>query len=62
MKQAIRHDIAETHAWAFNYDLAAPPGAAEIGLNLFAQFIEFPDQYKLLLEKAEARMKQRETP
>lgn len=62
MKQAIRHDIAETYAWAFNYDLAAPPGAAEIGLSLFAQFIEFPDQYKLLLEKAEARMKQRETP
>ena len=58
MKLGIRREISAASAWAFNYDLAASPETAEIGLRLFAEFIEFPDQYKILLEKTEQRMKQ----
>ena len=58
MKLDIRREISTASAWAFNYDLAASPETAEIGLRLFAEFIEFPDQYKILLEKTERRMKQ----
>lgn len=57
LKSAVRAEIGKSSAWAFNYDLATPPQAAEIGLNLFAEFMEFPDQYPKLLDKAEARMK-----
>ena len=56
LKNAIRSEIAESSVWAFNYDLATPPEKAEIGLSLFAEFLEFPDQYPMLLEKAEQRM------
>ena len=58
LKNAIRSEIAESSVWAFNYDLATRPENAEIGLSLFAEFLEFPDQYSMLLEKAEQRMKQ----
>ena len=58
LKNAIRSEIAESSVWAFNYDLATPPEKAEIGLSLFAEFLEFPDQYPMLLEKAEQRMQQ----
>ena len=58
LKNAIRSEIAESSVWAFNYDLATRPENAEIGLSLFAEFLEFPDQYPMLLEKAEQRMKQ----
>ena len=57
LKMAIRQEIRRSAAWAFNYDLATPPAAAEVGLNLFAEFLEFPDQYRLLLDRAEDRMK-----
>lgn len=62
LKKAIRAEIAKTRFWAFNYDLATPPGRAEIGLNLFAEFMDQPDQYMELLGKAEARMKQLALP
>jgi ABC-type glycerol-3-phosphate transport system substrate-binding protein len=55
LKQAVYAEIASASAWAFNYDLAAPPDRAEIGLDLFAEFLEFPDQYRMLLNKAEGR-------
>ena len=59
LKMAIASEVSRSSAWAFNYDLATSPERAEIGLDLFAEFLEFPDQYKLLLDKVEARMKQR---
>lgn len=58
MKKFIRAEIARHHAWAFNYDLATPPDRAEIGLNLFTEFIASPDQYMTLLSKTEVRMQQ----
>jgi ABC-type glycerol-3-phosphate transport system substrate-binding protein len=56
LKKAVHAEIAGASGWAFNYDLAAPPDRAEIGLDLFAEFIEFPDQYRMLLDKAESRL------
>ncbi len=59
LKLAIRNEISQSSAWAFNYDLATPYDRAEVGLNLFSEFLEFPDQYKIILDKAEARMNHR---
>lgn len=56
MQQMIRGDIARTSAWAFNYDLATAPERAEIGLQLFADFLQNPAQYPGLLKEAQARM------
>ena len=57
LKLAVQDEILRSRAWAFNYDLATLPVRAEVGLNLFAEFLEFPDHYKILLDKAEIRMK-----
>lgn len=54
--RGIRSDIQRTHAWAFNYDLATSPARAEIGLQLFADFLASPDQYKPLLKRTEDGM------
>lgn len=56
LKMAVAAEVARASAWAFNYDLATPPERAEVGLDLFAEFIEFPDQYKYLLDAAEKRL------
>lgn len=58
LKTRISAEVARASAWAFNYDLATSPERAEIGLDLFAEFLEFSDQPQRLLEKAEASMKQ----
>ena len=50
---SIKRDIESQANWAFNYDLATPPDVAEIGLNLFVEFLTFPDYYKPLLEEAD---------
>lgn len=52
LKMEVGAEVARSSAWAFNYDLATPPERAEIGLDLFAEFLEFPDQYKYLLTAA----------
>jgi len=44
MQQRMLKDIQQTPRWAFNYDLATPPPVAAAGLNLFSDFLEFPDQ------------------
>lgn len=55
-KQVLRDEIARNHAWAFNYDLATPPERAEIGLNLFAAFVDAPEQATALLKQTAAQM------
>lgn len=62
MKKAILAEISTAKAWAFNYDLATPPEQAEIGLKLFADFLESPDQFLQLLKEAEGKMKQLALP
>jgi multiple sugar transport system substrate-binding protein/raffinose/stachyose/melibiose transport system substrate-binding protein len=51
----VREAIAESAAWAFNYDLATPPTASDIGLSLFIDFLRFPEEYAELLEAAQKR-------
>ncbi len=46
--------IAEVPNWAFNYDLATPPPAADVGLNAFSEFIGEPSNYMSILKKTEA--------
>ncbi len=48
--------IKNTPNWAFNYDLATSPENAEIGLNAFAEFVEFPDLYKTILYNVEQKI------
>ncbi|MDO8358769.1 MAG: extracellular solute-binding protein, partial [Devosia sp.] len=46
--------INHADAFAFNYDLATPPPVAEVGLSMFAEFMDKPADYKALLEKTQA--------
>ncbi|MBL8965540.1 MAG: extracellular solute-binding protein, partial [Spirochaetaceae bacterium] len=57
IRRQVREVVAAAPRWAFNYDLAAPPEASAIGLDLFASFLQFPGQYRALLERAEERTK-----
>ncbi len=41
--------VAAAEAFAFNYDLATPPPVAEVGLSMFAQFMDDPSDYEALL-------------
>lgn len=57
MQQRMLHDIRQTPRWAFNYDLATPPLIAMAGLNLFNEFIEFPDQREESITHTAGKMK-----
>ncbi len=46
--------VAAADAFAFNYDLATPPPVAEVGLSMFAQFMDDPSQYEQILADAQA--------
>lgn len=46
--------VQKADAFAFNYDLATPPPVAEVGLSMFAQFIDNPANAKPILEQAQA--------
>ncbi|MCB9945839.1 MAG: extracellular solute-binding protein [Geminicoccaceae bacterium] len=54
--------VAGADAFAFNYDLATPPPVAEVGLSMFARFIDDPSQSADILAQvtgdAEAAFKQ----
>jgi ABC-type glycerol-3-phosphate transport system substrate-binding protein len=39
--------------WLPGYDLSTPPPNAEVGLNLFAQFVNDPSKYKDYLAEAQ---------
>lgn len=39
--------------WSFNYDLATPPEVADLGLDLFIEFLELPNDYEFLLDEME---------
>jgi multiple sugar transport system substrate-binding protein/raffinose/stachyose/melibiose transport system substrate-binding protein len=45
--------VAEAQEFAFNYDLATTPPMAEGGLNMFAQFMDKPEDYESYLAQAE---------
>lgn len=46
--------IGNAEAFAFNYDLATPPPVAEVGLSMFARFMDDPSAYEAILEETQA--------
>lgn len=46
--------IKNADAFAFNYDLATPPPVAEVGLSMFAKFMDNPADYKAMLAQTQA--------
>ena len=60
--QKAASTVAAAEAFAFNYDLATPPPVAEVGLSMFARFIDDPSQSDAILAQvatdAEAAFKQ----
>ncbi len=45
--------VAKAAGFAFNYDLATPPPVAEVGLSMFAHFLDDPAKAKEILAQAE---------
>ena len=45
--------VAKAAGFAFNYDLATPPPVAEVGLSMFAHFLDDPSKAKEILAQAE---------
>jgi ABC-type glycerol-3-phosphate transport system substrate-binding protein len=52
MKRAL-DTINAAQAFAFNYDLATPPPVAEVGLSMFAKFMDDPSGYEALLAESQ---------
>lgn len=46
--------VNNAEAFAFNYDLATPPPVAEVGLNMFAEFMNDPSNIDALMDKTQA--------
>ncbi|MEZ5666346.1 MAG: extracellular solute-binding protein [Alphaproteobacteria bacterium] len=49
--------VNAAEVFAFNYDLATTPPVAEVGLNMFAQFMDDPSGYQDILAQADAAAK-----
>lgn len=56
LKQRILRSVQEAPNWAFNFDLATPPQAADIGLGSFAAFMRNPGQMEQILASTQKRM------
>jgi len=50
----LLEDIRTNTGWAFNFDLAADRELSTAGLNMFADFMNYPSAYKTLLEELES--------
>jgi len=44
--------VTAADVFAFNYDLATPPPVAEVGLSMFAKFIDSPSDVQAILAQA----------
>lgn len=55
-RAALLNRIRQMEHWAFNYDLATPPERAEIGLDAFQDFIQYPKEYKSILKGVQSKM------
>lgn len=51
-------DINQQPDWSFNYDLATPPEIADLGLDLFIEFLELHSDYEYLLHDMEKAIHQ----
>jgi multiple sugar transport system substrate-binding protein/raffinose/stachyose/melibiose transport system substrate-binding protein len=50
--------VNNSDTYAFNYDLATTPPVAEIGLSMFAEFMDNPSNYQQYLAKAQKAAKE----
>ncbi len=50
LQRSIMAEIRKAPYWAFNYDLATPPAVAEVGLDSFRDFLDFPDDYAIIVQ------------
>ncbi len=46
--------VADAEVFAFNYDLATPPPVAEVGLSMFARFMDDPSAYQAILGETQS--------
>ena len=53
--QKANATVAAAGHFAFNYDLATPPPVAEVGLSMFAEFMDDPSRSGEILKAAAAR-------
>jgi multiple sugar transport system substrate-binding protein/raffinose/stachyose/melibiose transport system substrate-binding protein len=51
MQQRILDEIAKSTHFTFAFDLSTPPQVAELGLNAFSEFLEFPAEFKQIQRK-----------
>ena len=56
-QQGILDDMEMSRHWAFAFDLSTPPAVAQIGLDAFAEFLEFPGQYPRTLKEVDRRIR-----
>lgn len=56
LQRRIIETIGKTRHWAFNYDLATSPKAAEAGLECFAKFLERPGNFEAVLAETESKI------
>lgn len=52
LQQRMLKDIDAASHWVFNYDLSTPPEVAAVGLNLFAEFLDFPQQRQHIITRS----------
>ncbi len=45
--------IAAADSFAFNYDLSTPPPVAEVGLSMFAKFMDDPSKVDTILSETQ---------
>jgi ABC-type glycerol-3-phosphate transport system substrate-binding protein len=56
MRRALEQ-VVGADVFAFNYDLATPPPVAEVGLSMFARFMDDPASYEAILAEADSAAK-----
>lgn len=54
--QAASKQVASAAAFVFNYDLATPPAASALGLDMMVQFIAQPNSANKLLAKVQTKI------
>lgn len=55
----LLEDMDNSPNWTFNYDLATEPAIADLGLDFFVEFLEFPDAYDYLLAELDSKIDNR---
>ena len=53
----VQEIVANADTFEFNYDLTTPPAAAEVGLDMFARFMDNPDDLAQILDDTEKGMR-----